>query len=224
MRPMPVAVRHIARQRRLQMPSTHDQHPVQQLTAHLDTLLAFRDGASRWLYARGIAQWSEPWPTEDLMAEGMLRNIEAGETFIAWDDRTPATTITVDRWANPDLWTPAERPEPALYAHKLTVARTYAAQDLGAELLNWASTRAANSRRSGSGLTCGPATTSSSSTTETSASRTCGHRRSRTIPRERSSSVARARCPLLGFERFRWAPPPGDRLPRTCQQVVSNSA
>ncbi len=34
MRPMPVVVRHIARQRRLQMTSTHDQHPVQQLTTH----------------------------------------------------------------------------------------------------------------------------------------------------------------------------------------------
>ncbi len=111
----------------------------------LEILIAFRDEASRWLRARGIDQWSSPWPSDDLMAEGMLRNIKAGETFIAWDAATPAATITVDRWANPDLWTPAEAAEPALYAHKLTVARAYAGCGLGAELLDWAGTRAADS-------------------------------------------------------------------------------
>jgi GNAT superfamily N-acetyltransferase len=68
----------------------------------------------------------------------------AGESFIVWDDDgTPAATITVDRWANPDLWTPEEAAEPALYAHKLTVARAHAGQGLGAELLDWAGSRAA---------------------------------------------------------------------------------
>jgi hypothetical protein len=48
--------------------------------------------------------------------EGMLRSIRAGETFIVWDDGTLAATITVDRWANRDLWMPEEAAEPALYA------------------------------------------------------------------------------------------------------------
>jgi GNAT superfamily N-acetyltransferase len=110
----------------------------------LSLLIAFRDEAARWLAARGIDQWQEPWPTEDLMEEGMLRNIQAGETYVVWDDdSTPAATITVDRWANPDLWTPEEAAEPALYAHKLTVARANASQGLGAELVDWAGTRAA---------------------------------------------------------------------------------
>jgi GNAT superfamily N-acetyltransferase len=78
------------------------------------------------------------------MAEGILRNINAGETFIVWDDETPAATITVDRWANPDPWTPTEAAEAALYTHKLTVARAYAGRDLGAELLDWAGTKAAD--------------------------------------------------------------------------------
>jgi hypothetical protein len=35
------------------------------------------------------------------MVEGMLANVEAGETFIVWDDdETPAATITINRWAN----------------------------------------------------------------------------------------------------------------------------
>jgi GNAT superfamily N-acetyltransferase len=96
--------------------------------------------------ARGIDQWSSPWPVQGSDGRGALRNIRAGETFIAWDAGTPAATITVDRWANPDLWTPVEAAEPALYAHKLTVARAYAGRGLGAELLDWAGTRAADSR------------------------------------------------------------------------------
>jgi GNAT superfamily N-acetyltransferase len=112
----------------------------------LMTLVGFRDEAARWLACRGIDQWSEPWPTEDLMMEGMLRNIHNGETFIVRDDDgTPAATITVNYWAKPELWTEAERAEPALYAHKMTVARAYAGQGLGAELLDWAGTRAAKS-------------------------------------------------------------------------------
>ena len=52
----------------------------------LGALVAFRDEAAAWLAAKGIDQWQAPWPAEDLMVEGMLRNIEAGETFIVWDD------------------------------------------------------------------------------------------------------------------------------------------
>ena len=79
----------------------------------LGALVAFRDQAATWLASRGIDQWQEPWPTEDLMVEGMLRSIEAGETFIVWDDdHTPAATITVNRWAKPELWTEQERPNP----------------------------------------------------------------------------------------------------------------
>ena len=64
----------------------------------LDALVAFRDEAARWLASKGIDQWQEPWPTEDLMVEGMLRSIEAGETFIVWDDdHAPAATITTLR-------------------------------------------------------------------------------------------------------------------------------
>src|SRR5215216_3571006 len=70
----------------------------------LDALVAFRDEAARWLASKGIDQWQEPWPTEDLMVEGMLRSIEAGETFIVWDDDdTPAATITINRFAKPEL-------------------------------------------------------------------------------------------------------------------------
>jgi hypothetical protein len=102
----------------------------------LDILITFRDQAAAWLASKGIDQWQEPWPTEDLMVEGMLGNIEAGDTFIVWDDdHTPAATITINRYAKPELWTEQERAEPALYAHKVTVDRTYGGQGLGADWL-----------------------------------------------------------------------------------------
>src|SRR5215216_2533826 len=134
--------------------------------ADLDTLVTFRDQAAAWLAAKGIDQWQEPWPTEDLMVEGMLRNIEAGETFIVWDDNdTPAATITINRYAKPELWTEQEQAEPALYAHKVTVDRAHSGQGLGAELLDWAGTRAADEGADWLGWTSGPPTNASSTTT-----------------------------------------------------------
>src|SRR5215212_2779166 len=56
----------------------------------------------------------------------------------------PAATITINRFAKPELWTEEEAAEPALYAHKVTVDRAHAGQGLGAELLDWAGTRAAD--------------------------------------------------------------------------------
>jgi hypothetical protein len=61
-----------------------------------------------------------------------------------------AHLVTGPRWGReasrpkPELWTEQERAEPALYAHKVTVDRAYGGQGLGAELLDWAGTRAAD--------------------------------------------------------------------------------
>jgi hypothetical protein len=53
-----------------------------------------------------------------------------------------AATITITRFAKPEVWTPEEAAEPALYAHKVTVDRAYGGQGW-AELLDWAGTNAA---------------------------------------------------------------------------------
>ena len=168
----------------------------------LRALVAFRDEAAAWLTAKGIDQWQEPWPTEDLMVEGMLRNIEAGETFIVWDDdHTPAATITVNRWAKPELWTEQERAEPALYAHKATVDRAYGGQGLGAELLDWAGPRRPTKGPTGYASTCGRPTSASSTTTCVRASPTSARSSCPTTPPERCSSGQ-----------------PGAFQPRTCKR------
>jgi GNAT superfamily N-acetyltransferase len=101
--------------------------------ADLPSILGFRREASEWLRQRGIDQWSNPFPPE-----GILATIEAGETWMAWDGTVPAATITVAREGEPELWDQFERAEPAIYCHKLTVARAYAGMGIGAELLDWA--------------------------------------------------------------------------------------
>jgi GNAT superfamily N-acetyltransferase len=169
----------------------------------LDTLVAFRDQAAAWLASRGIDQWQEPWPTEDLMVEGMLRNIQAGETFIVWDDDKPAATITINRWAKPELWTEQERAEPALYAHKVTVDRAHAGQGLGAELLDWAGTKAADEAPTGYVSTCGPPTSTSSTTTCARASPTSAPSSCRITPPGRCSNDQPSASPPHTFRRPR---------------------
>lgn len=110
---------------------------------HLDVILTWREEASRWLATRGINQWRKPWPTATEQDRRIRASIEAGETWMVWDDQTPAATVALDRHADPQLWTPGERAEPALYLHRLIVPRAYAGQGLGAEIVGWACTRAA---------------------------------------------------------------------------------
>jgi GNAT superfamily N-acetyltransferase len=170
----------------------------------LDTLIRFRDQAAAWLTSHGIDQGQEPWPTEDLMVEGMLRNIEAGETFIVWDDdNTPAATITINRFAKAELWTEQERAEPALYAYKVTVDRAYGGQGLGAELLDWAGTKAADEGPTGCGWTCGRPTSASSTTTCARASPTSAPSCSRTTPPARCSSAQRNTSQRRAFKTWR---------------------
>jgi GNAT superfamily N-acetyltransferase len=115
----------------------------------VEILLAFRAEAAAWLRERGSDQWSTPFPRDELLAR-----IEAGETWMVWDGTRPAATITVTTWGPPELWIPAELAEPALYVHKLTVARSYSGRGLGAELLDWAGGRARDDGRPWLRLDC----------------------------------------------------------------------
>jgi hypothetical protein len=107
-------------------------------------IIAFRIEASRWLAQLGTDQWANPFPPEGIDLRAAIR---AGETWIAWDRSTPAATITVTTWGEPELWTSEELSEPAIYAHKLTVARAYAGNELGAEMMDWVGGRGYDQHR-----------------------------------------------------------------------------
>jgi hypothetical protein len=100
----------------------------------LDLIVAFRIEASRWLGRLGTDQWADPYPRQRI---DLRRSIMADESWIVWDRTTPAATITVTTWGEPELWTAEELSEPAIYPHKLTVTRAYGGKELGAEIMDW---------------------------------------------------------------------------------------
>lgn len=115
----------------------------------LQTIVDLRNEASDWLRRRGSDQWAGP-PNR----ERLRRSIEAGETYVVWDDGQAAATITLDTHADPDFWKPEDRPHDALYVRQMIVARRFAGHDLGADLLDWAGDRARQVGKSWLRLDC----------------------------------------------------------------------
>lgn len=98
--------------------------------------------ASLWLESKGTDQWARPWPDEDGRNERIMGAIDAGRTWIAWDEDVPAATLTAS--PNPHgIWPDRRRRRPAVYIRRLVVSRPYAGNGLGGQLLDWAGTRAA---------------------------------------------------------------------------------
>ncbi|MFJ2218270.1 GNAT family N-acetyltransferase [Streptomyces sp. NPDC101062] len=104
-------------------------------------LRQFRTDAAAWLSARGSDQWSTAYPDELLLA-----SVQAGNVYLV--HQTPATdpvaTVTLDRLADPVLWTDTEAKQPALYVRKLTLATPGRGAGLGSRLLDWCGDRAAS--------------------------------------------------------------------------------
>ncbi|GAA2389076.1 hypothetical protein Cme02nite_71290 [Catellatospora methionotrophica] len=112
----------------------------------IDTILDWRTQRAAWLAERGQAQWQTPWPRSAVAAA-----IQAGQTWLVWDDDVPAGSITLaaftdldglwksDRTPDADaIWHPIDDPVNALYASKMMVPLGYSGAGLGSELLDWA--------------------------------------------------------------------------------------
>jgi GNAT superfamily N-acetyltransferase len=99
--------------------------------------------ASRWLESKDTDQWAEPWPDQNGRYERILRAIEAGRTWIAWEGTQPAATLT----ASPNdhmMWPEESRQDAAVYVRRMVVSRRYAGRGLGGQLLDWAGLRASH--------------------------------------------------------------------------------
>jgi hypothetical protein len=82
----------------------------------------------------------KPWPDADSQATRIAGSIAAGVTWMVRDSAgNAAATVALDTFSDPQLWTPEEQREPALYLHRLMVRRPYAG--LGREVLDWACAR-----------------------------------------------------------------------------------
>ncbi len=93
------------------------------------TASAFGSGRSAVSRRRGI---------EPLIDEGVL--------YVLTDGDETAAVMALDDHADPEFWTPSDRPESAFYVHKLAVARGRSGQGLGEVMLDWAGLRARGGR------------------------------------------------------------------------------
>ena len=109
----------------------------------LDRILGLIRDAADWLRGKNTDQWQQPWPDRAGQRERILNGLLRGKTWLAWDGRTVAATITIDTDEPLDLaerpvWPADESRRPALYVRRVIVGRRYAGLELGAALLNWA--------------------------------------------------------------------------------------
>ncbi|GAA0406845.1 hypothetical protein GCM10009530_68840 [Microbispora corallina] len=106
----------------------------------LPAVLALLADTAHWLDAQGVRQW----PADGFPAERIEPLIREGVLYLLDDGRggLPAATVALDGHADPEFWTPADRPGDALYVHKLAVSRAHSGQGLGEALLDWAGLRA----------------------------------------------------------------------------------
>lgn len=108
------------------------------LPDELELVEGLLSGASDWLASRGIDQWQYP-PHTDRIGQALLR----GEVFLAFADGQPIATLQVDTAADPEFWMPEDKPEAALYVHRMAVRREAAGMGVGGMLLDWAAEQAA---------------------------------------------------------------------------------
>lgn len=95
---------------------------------------------SEWLASRDIDQWQYP-PHRDRILHALAR----GQVYLAILDGKPVGTLQLDDYADPEFWTSDDRPETALYIHRMAVSRSAAGQGIGSVMLDWAARRAADS-------------------------------------------------------------------------------
>ncbi|GAA1594453.1 hypothetical protein GCM10009764_16740 [Nocardia ninae] len=102
----------------------------------LGVICRLRLQRTAWLTTRGSDQWTvagRGLPIE-IFARSVGRSMDAGETWIAEVAGEPAGTITVNRHADPGLWSPWELSD-AVVVHYMIVDLRFAGQRIGQRLL-----------------------------------------------------------------------------------------
>lgn len=108
----------------------------------LDCLVRMYQATQRWLAEKGSDQWATN--TKEKVRNRITSSIARGECYVAVDGDTPVGMITVDGYADPEFWHPADKPDDALYLHRMVVDRSAAGKNVGRMLLDWAERIAAS--------------------------------------------------------------------------------
>jgi ribosomal protein S18 acetylase RimI-like enzyme len=125
------------------MNNTFSAEPRLATIDDLQTIINMVKDAADWLQTKGTDQWAKPWPSCTERDERIRHGLATNSTWIIWDGSTAVATLTAHRDGLEQLWTPEERREPAVYVHRVIVNREYAGRQVGAQLIDWASLRAA---------------------------------------------------------------------------------
>ena len=93
--------------------------------------------------SKNTDQWAKPWPSRVGHKERIRNDLLRGKTWLVWDDKTVAATITIDTdepvsAQGRPIWPAHKRGEAALYVRRVIVRRKYSGLRLGAGLLDWA--------------------------------------------------------------------------------------
>jgi ribosomal protein S18 acetylase RimI-like enzyme len=98
--------------------------------ADVDAIVDVLSEAARWLLARGIRQWPDPFPRDRVEALA-----ERGDFYVGECEGQLVATIAL-LWDDPTFW--GEQPPVAGYVHALAVRRAWAGRGIGERLLAWA--------------------------------------------------------------------------------------
>ncbi|MDT3396142.1 GNAT family N-acetyltransferase [Streptomyces sp. B1866] len=105
------------------------------LTEEVGVIADMWADASERLKAQG--QWQYPADTKKI-----LRDIERGNAYIAHCGADYMGTVTVDDFADPEFWKPADDPQSALYGHRIITSQIAIGRSIGVALIDWASLKA----------------------------------------------------------------------------------
>jgi ribosomal protein S18 acetylase RimI-like enzyme len=112
----------------------------------LETVVGILSECARWLVARGIRQWPDPFP-----AGRVAELLEDGSFYLARLDGEDVATFAL-LWSDPTFW--GERPPDAGYVHAVAVRRDYAGRGVGRRVIDWAGEQAAAAGRQYLRLDC----------------------------------------------------------------------
>lgn len=91
-----------------------------------------------------IAHADSAWGSEPYTADELHSRIAKGNTYTAWLGDTVVGTLLL-LWEDEMMW--GKQPPIAAYVHQLAVKDGHRGQDLGKQLLDWASQQAADQGR-----------------------------------------------------------------------------
>jgi GNAT superfamily N-acetyltransferase len=116
-----------------------------------DVIRSLQEEAVKWLADKGTDQWQpEAMKSRRRIHQGersLESAISRGEVWLVDSAGVMVGSFVLDTYADRDFWQASDRPEHALYVHRMVVARAASGKGIGSAILTWASNEAARQGR-----------------------------------------------------------------------------